>query len=351
MTKLSTTVIVLIVALRLAAGWHFFNEGYKKLEPGFSSAGFLRGAKGPLAPLFQGMVTGPHGVFSTLSQPQEAGSRSAKDQAAIDRWLADYGRRAAEAARKGAPLPNDVPAAVSFHPIVESARSSWDAGIQRLGRVPSVTPEVVAKAEAARDVRLGELVQYLWSQSAAIDDARHLAWRVEQQKLAAGAASKAPFQRELVLNKSAEVWSTLQPWAKNIEQIDANFADDVVAAANSAGATASESRLRDAVAERSLLPWVDFCVTATVLTVGVLLFLGLLTPLAGVVGAGFLLSVMATQPPWVAGADTTYFFYQLVEAIALLLLAAVGAGQWAGLDGLMLGLRRRFGDLSHPSAA
>ena len=63
------------------------------------------------------------------------------------------------------------------------------------------------------------------------------------------------------------------------------------------------------------------------------MILGLFTRLASLVGALFLLSVMATQPPWVAGANTTYFFYQLVEVAALLLLAATSAGRWAGLDG------------------
>jgi uncharacterized membrane protein YphA (DoxX/SURF4 family) len=122
--------------------------------------------------------------------------------------------------------------------------------------------------------------------------------------------------------------------AKNIQQIDAGFADDVVAAASAAESKASEKDLRAAVAERSMLRWVDKAVTCTVLSVGICLFIGGFTPVAGVVGAGFLFSVMATQPPWAAGADTTYFFYQLVEAIALLLLAALGAGRWAGLDGL-----------------
>jgi uncharacterized membrane protein YphA (DoxX/SURF4 family) len=69
--------------------------------------------------------------------------------------------------------------------------------------------------------------------------------------------------------------------------------------------------------------------------------LGLFTRVAAVVGALFLLSVMASQPPWVAGANAMFFYYQLVEFAALIYLAAIGAGQWAGLDFIIQGLWSR----------
>jgi uncharacterized membrane protein YphA (DoxX/SURF4 family) len=73
------------------------------------------------------------------------------------------------------------------------------------------------------------------------------------------------------------------------------------------------------------------------LGVGVCLILGLFTRLASVVGAGFLLSIMSTQPPWADGVLATVKLltaYQGIEFFALLLLAAIGAGTWAGLDGV-----------------
>jgi thiosulfate dehydrogenase [quinone] large subunit len=64
---LSSLQQVALVALRTLIGWHFLYEGYYKLMlPGWgpdgkplaawSSAGYLRGASGPLAGLFQRMV-------------------------------------------------------------------------------------------------------------------------------------------------------------------------------------------------------------------------------------------------------------------------------------------------------
>ncbi len=58
---------IALIALRTLIGWHFLYEGYYKLMlPGWSSdgkplaawtsAGYLKAATGPLAPLLQGMV-------------------------------------------------------------------------------------------------------------------------------------------------------------------------------------------------------------------------------------------------------------------------------------------------------
>jgi uncharacterized membrane protein YphA (DoxX/SURF4 family) len=71
------------------------------------------------------------------------------------------------------------------------------------------------------------------------------------------------------------------------------------------------------------VPWFDTIV-------GALLILGLFTRPAAIAAAGFLFTVILQQPPWVAGAAPTY--YQAIEMFALLVLATVGAGRYAGLD-------------------
>jgi hypothetical protein len=50
---------------------------------------------------------------------------------------------------------------------------------------------------------------------------------------------------------------------------------------------------------------------------------------------------MSTQPPWVPGAETTYVYYQLVEVLALVVLIAMAAGYYGGLDYVIRGLRLR----------
>ncbi|MFN5951880.1 MAG: hypothetical protein ACK43N_25540, partial [Pirellulaceae bacterium] len=66
------------------------------------------------------------------------------------------------------------------------------------------------------------------------------------------------------------------------------------------------------------------------MSVGILLILGLLTPLAGFAGGLFLLSVVLTQWPGSLGATPTY--YQAIEMFACFFLAAADAGRYWGLD-------------------
>ncbi|MFM9116699.1 MAG: hypothetical protein ACKOU6_11125, partial [Planctomycetota bacterium] len=72
------------------------------------------------------------------------------------------------------------------------------------------------------------------------------------------------------------------------------------------------------------------------LTIGVLLMIGLLVRPVALVAAAFLASVVASQWPGSYGAMPTY--YQAVEMFALLALAAVNAGQCAGLDRILSSL-------------
>ena len=72
-----------------------------------------------------------------------------------------------------------------------------------------------------------------------------------------------------------------------------------------------------------IIPWFD-------ITVGVLLILGLFTRWASLAAAVFLVSVLLTQPFWVPGAAPTY--YQAIEMVACLVLFAVHAGRFGGLD-------------------
>jgi uncharacterized membrane protein YphA (DoxX/SURF4 family) len=72
-----------------------------------------------------------------------------------------------------------------------------------------------------------------------------------------------------------------------------------------------------------IVPWFD-------LTIGGLLVMGLFTRLAALAGAAFLVSVCLSQWPLAPGAAPIY--YQAVEALSLLVLAAVGAGRYLGVD-------------------
>jgi uncharacterized membrane protein YphA (DoxX/SURF4 family) len=86
------------------------------------------------------------------------------------------------------------------------------------------------------------------------------------------------------------------------------------------------SRAFDSVFVDRWIPYFD-------LAVGVCLILGLMTRVAAIAGGLFLLSVCLSQWPWAEGAVPIY--YQAIEMLAMFLLAAIGAGQFAGIDFLI----------------
>ena len=162
---------------------------------------------------------------------------------------------------------------------------------------------------------------------------------LECQRLEDAKADKmrnVAFQRNWIASKEAELNGTLRPWTNAIhmmgQQLQENLRKIVTQEQQQAGVYP--------IPHRSEM-LVDTFVKFVVIGVGILLVLGLFTRFAAVMGMGFLLSVMSTQPPWSAGADTQYFYYQLAEVLALLVLVGFAAGRFAGLDYLIYGLRMR----------
>lgn len=74
--------------------------------------------------------------------------------------------------------------------------------------------------------------------------------------------------------------------------------------------------------------------------VGALLIFGLFTRLAALAGAGFLFSIILTQWPGAPGAQPVY--YQAIEMLGMLVLAAMAAGQYAGLDYVLYGMWSKY---------
>ena len=72
---ISAATVVMLVALRVAIGWHFFQEGLEhKNNPNWSREveGFLNQAKGPLAPLYAGQTPSFHGFNQQLLASYDA---------------------------------------------------------------------------------------------------------------------------------------------------------------------------------------------------------------------------------------------------------------------------------------
>lgn len=323
--------IFAIVLLRVAVGWHFFSEGLEKLEPGFSSAGLLRAAKGPMAPLYQDFLPNNYGYQDRLAVARESYVLTEDERQKQSAWASEY-KKQIDAAKKAKEIPlADFPPFTPYTKWAEAIRAGWDQHRDNALAVLGPDEKTIAAVDRVYRTRLQQLADYLASEETAIDEYRHELWRLESLE-SSPKAEGVPFQEDRITDKSAEVTRTGQKWPREVQSLEATYLEDLQALAEN---EATEQKLEEKLHPPTRLDFINKVVTYVVLGVGGCLLLGGFTRCACVVGMLFLLSVIASQPPWVPGANTDYLGYQLAEVGAFMVLAAVGAGQWWGLDAVL----------------
>jgi uncharacterized membrane protein YphA (DoxX/SURF4 family) len=276
-----------IVALRVGVGLHFYLEGAAKLQnPKPFSAGFLGSAKGPLADHYKQMVWDADGLYRlnyNYIQPHWDQFRN--------RITAHYHFDEAQAAQ-ATEIFNDYTRRYSY----------------------------LVNAKAA------EVEQYY----------------AELKRRDANAAEPS---RELASLRTHDARITqdrttlIGPILASIDKLAKDLENDLNALATPEqyqrhGRLALPkvgSRVFDSEFVDRWIPYFD-------IIVGACLVLGLFTRPAALAGGLFLLSVCLSQWPLAHGA--TPIFNQAVEMLALFFLAAIGAGQFAGLDFIFSGLWR-----------
>lgn len=263
------------MVLRVVIGWHFFKEGSKKIVSGdFSSTAFLRSAKGPFAENFRGLAHDLHGH---------------------QRFDGDY--------------------------IKERGKKYHDLAVSRY----NLNADGKKVAETLLDSYYGRIDYYLGENEEEIQEYFLEVDRYEQDRQNSSKRG-IPYYEDRLAKKDSELYGKLNKWTRPLARFEVDFVDDL----NRIGqelSTANKPLVRTTNPAQGRT---DMIVTWVVFLTGVLLIVGLGTRLAALAGAGFLLQVMASQWPGSYGADAVY--YQSVEFVALLLLAAVGAGRFAGLD-------------------
>ncbi len=134
-----------------------------------------------------------------------------------------------------------------------------------------------------------------------------------------------PFEQKRTAEKQSGLAGEASGWLAEVKALEHDFHDRLE------DDLSDDQRARPPLAERgSPIERVDRTTTYVILGVGLLLLVGLFTRLACLAGAAFLLSVVAMQPFWVAGAAPT--FKETIEMVALVMLATTPVGRWAGLD-------------------
>jgi uncharacterized membrane protein YphA (DoxX/SURF4 family) len=343
-------VVVAIVLLRVVTGWHFYREGTKKLaynastgelSVAFTAEPFLRLAVGPFADRIKGDLPDFHQWETLLVVPRSA-SEAAEFSEERKKWDGEYARRVKAATDKEETPPVEFP---PVGPIAEWAKqidTDWKRMVAVFNELPGLTDEQQAAAMDALHHRRQQLADYLGAEEPAIAEWQHELSRLKAWEDGADAES-LPFQAARIAEKKTETAATAAAWVAQVRELEAGLREDLRAVLT------PEQSLNDEFVEQTYdtiadpkereLHRLNVAVTCLLIGVGACLMLGLFTRLAALGGIAFLTMVVAAQPPWVAGAEPTY--YQLVEIAGLLVLLSAGAGRWLGLDFILRALFRR----------
>jgi uncharacterized membrane protein YphA (DoxX/SURF4 family) len=286
--RLGTLAILSIVALRLAIGWHFFREGADKLVSGtFTSVGFMKVAKGPLTPLFHWFIWDEDG------------------RARLDR---------------------------------DGTLNSWSQYCEQVTAHYGFDAKQAAKAKDVLKFREEQFTSLLDENAEDIDQYFKGLERRDRYRQDAGRMEVAALRGQ-VETIEKELVSQLTGWLTKIDAMWKGLEKDLNALATPEQARQGHfalgkpgRRFMDTVFIDQIIPTFD-------LLVGILLIFGLFTRITSLAGAGFLAMIVATQWPGAPGAIPAH--YQIIEMFGCLVLAAIGAGQFAGLDFLVTCLLRR----------
>ncbi len=279
---------LMLVVLRLTIGWHFFSEGSKHLaEPHWSSEGFLRGAKGPLAPYYQSVLPrSDYGLDATLHAGADA-------EAMIERWKTEVTAQ------------------------LKAARGAF-------GRHYRLDDEQKAEVDKIGQRRQSQFEGWLGEHRAELAEHVHGWQRLAKAQLSKSAAD-VPFEKKRIDEALAKLNGEAAGWLAQLRSIEQDMQTDLAETLKP-----DQSKSGAASGERTTLESVDHVMKYGILAVGACLILGLFARLASLLGALFLASVVLAQPAWLAGTVPTY--PQALEMVALLTLATVPVGRWCGLD-------------------
>ncbi|OYP33897.1 DoxX family protein [Rhodopirellula sp. MGV] len=277
---LGILAITMLVLLRLTIGFHFLSEGSDKVRKGdWDAAPFFANAKGPYAEHFHSLVWDRRGEFRM-------------DRKNHEWWLGEYSDRAADYYQFGDKEK-------------KAAKDALNTTLENFDLI------MATYADDIREYKLGVAQVAKLSSDPARQGVESLADQVETVRKENEAKIKP------VLTEIDQLWSAYE------------------ATINSLAAPNQRAMSPPIKIQRPRLERIDTSVLNRVVpyfdvVIGWCLLLGLFTPLASLAAAGFLGSVFLSQYPPATGPTSS--IYQMVECLACLVLAATGAGRFAGLD-------------------
>jgi uncharacterized membrane protein YphA (DoxX/SURF4 family) len=288
--------VVMLVVLRVTIGCHFLYEGVWKFKHAeFSAEPFLTQAKGPAAPLFYAMVYDIDGRQRLkIETDPKTGKSSISGKIYLDAWT-DLDRQVVQ----------------KYHLSSEQKES-----LQSVHQTYAAALDNYLK-ENLDDIRayFGSLDRFAAAGKAGNNGAEHQLKRRWDGRL--------------------ELRSEVGGWLSELDAMGESYRQAVWSLLSDA-----QRKMGDLPRAWTRTDLLNYAVKYALTAIGLCLVLGFCTRLAALGGAGFLISVLLTQPPWptiyppapeVVG-HALLVDKNFVEMIAALVLATTAVGRWGGLD-------------------
>lgn len=312
--QIGLLAVVLLVALRLTIGWHFFYEGVWKIANAekFSASEFLTISKGPFAPLFYAMVSDLDGRVRLAMEPV------ADEKKANDGWVTSPVYLAAWTEARDQFVKRNRLSEEQVKAVDESFKQ-YELSLE----------EFMTDNKEAIEAHFGALDRYIARRKSGVNNAAH-----EKKRI---------WDEQMKLRGEADGWlADLDAMGDEMSMAMFIVLDD---------GQKSRARVPQVVTAPEKLPvpipfvntqaqFLDLAVTYGLTAIGLCMLLGFCNRLACLGGGAFLISVLMTQPPWptiyppapeVVG-HALIVDKNFVEMVAIFMLAALPVGRWAGLD-------------------
>jgi len=309
-TKISLLAVILLVALRITIGWHFFYEGVWKIKHAdeFSAAPFLTQAKGPFAPLFYSMIDDINGERRLKVEKDADGEVvTATDKETGDVYPVIKGEE--------------------FSAAIADFRAKVDAKYGLDDKQKKLADAVGARFQHG-------LATWLQINGWDIVGYHDSLKRLAEANASGGDSTDTRKQRNW--QWQMKLRGEVNGWIGELEDMDADYQRAIW----SEVLTEEQRAMGEVSKSITFADFMDFAVTWSLTAIGLCLMLGFCSRLAALGGAAFLVSVLMTQPPWptiyppapaVVG-HALIVDKNFVEMMALLALATMPVGRWAGLD-------------------
>lgn len=327
--RVGLLTVIMLVLLRISLGWHFLYQGIDKFKkPDFSSETYLRQSKGPMAPFFRGMVPDVDGqdtLQAAVNAIEVKGQEDVETKESLKTQWEQHFQRFKQHYQFSDNPDNEQN---------QAAQKVFETHWQRMeDYLRADTPGRNApKRWELMEIHLLDL------QTLARDEASTTSWMPAQQK-------HLWDRRESLYEKAVK-------WVDEINEREQQFHQALMQTLTEE----QKEKFGELPPQWTQMDYMNVMVKYTNIAIGICLIAGFLTPLAALGGAAFLLLIVLSQPalpniyppPHPSAGAALVVNKEFIEMMALLVIAALPYGRWAGIDSLIVLI---FGGFQDPEVA